>query len=679
MAVVFCQGRLLVRRTVKIAGIALGVLVGVVAVILLAVKFFVDPNEYKDRIAHAVRSSTGRDLSLPGRITLSVFPSISLELGPASLGNLPGFGEEPFASVKHAALQVRLLPLLRKQLEIGRVEIDGLDLRLRKNSAGVGNWQTPGHSGSAPGTSAASGAPAALRDIAGVSITDSRISYQDMSAAHINLDVGRFASGADVPVRVKLDLTPGAGAQPVGIDGHFVFTAGAQQRYRLAKLDVEGTVHPTAGGRALPWKLSASRADVDLEAQTLRVADLGAQLGAAHIALRLAGSSIVDAASLAGSFRLDPVSPRELMSQLAVAAPETRDPKALGKISAMGELAYGENKVQLSKLDVQLDDSRLGGKIAVTNLATKAIAFDLALDRIDLDRYRPPVQNHPQPVATSSAQGSKSSTDVLKTLQMDGTFALQAATFAALHVSDLHLTVHAKDGVTHLAPVTAGLYGGQYAGEVTLDDRGEILQSRLEQTLSGVDVASLLKDFTKSQRFAGRGTITTSLTARGSGGDEVLKSLNGRATANLDHGAVEGVDLWFEINRAMSLVQKQAMPAGSSSGRTKFDSFKVSADIANGLASTKDLNIASQNLHVTGQGSTNLVTQAVSYQLNAALSQQGAAPLASIPLTINGTVSAPQVRVDLVALARTQLQNQLNGHKDDLKKQLQNKLQDLLK
>ena len=36
-------------------------------------------------------------------------------------------------------------------------------------------------------------------------------------------------------------------------------------------------------------------------------------------------------------------------------------------------------------------------------------------------------------------------------------------------------------------------------------------------------------------------------------------------------------------------------------------------------------------------------------------------------------------RHDLVALARTQLQNQLNGHKDDLKKQLQNTLQDLLK
>jgi AsmA protein len=673
-------------RTVRIAAIALGAIVGLVAVVLLAVKFFVNPNDYKDRIAQAVKASTGRELSLPGTITLSVFPSISLELGPASLGNLPGFGDEPFASVKHAALQVKLLPLLRKQLEIGRVQIDGLDLRLRKNAAGAGNWQTPGHSSTGPDATAGSGSPAALRDIAGVVITDSRIAYQDMVAEQINLDVGRFASGVDVPVRVKLDLTTGAGAQPIGIDGQFVLTAGAPQRYRLAKLDIEGTMRAAAGGPTLPWKLSAAQAELDLNAQTLRVADVGATLGAAHIAVTLTGSSIVDSPSLSGSFRVDPLSPRELMSQFGVAAPETRDPKALEKIAAAGELVYGDKQAQLNKLSVQLDDSRLAGKIALTNFDTKAIAFDLTLDRIDVDRYRPPVPSHPQSAAVRPTPQGKSSTDVLKTLQMDGTFALQAATFAGLHVSDVHIALHAKDGVTHLAPVGAALYSGQYAGDVTLDDRGEILQSRLEQTLNGVDVGSLMKDFAKSQRFSGRGTITTSLTARGSGGDEVLKSLNGRVTANLDNGAIEGVDLWFEINRALSLVQKQTLPAGSSSGRTKFDSFKASADIVNGIATTKDLNIASQNLHVTGQGSTNLVTEAVNYQVSAMLSQQGAAasrasaaPVAGIPLTINGTMSRPQVRVDVAALARTQLQKQLDQHKDDLKKQLQNKLRDLLK
>src|SRR5262249_30364848 len=149
------------------------------------------------------------------------------------------------------------------------------------------------------------------------------------------------------------------------------------------------------------------------------------------------------------------------------------------------------------------------------------------------------------------------------------------------------------------------LYGGQYSGDVTLDDRGPVLASKFEQTLTGVDVAQLLKDLAKSQRLSGHGTITSSLSARGSGGDAVLKSLNDQSAANLDNGAVEGIDLWLEITRATALIQKQAPPSGASSGRTKFDTFKASADIVNGLATTKDLNIASQNLRLTGQGTTN--------------------------------------------------------------------------
>src|ERR1700744_4414372 len=132
-------------RAVKLVGIVLGGLVALIIVVLIGVRLFVDPNDYKDRIARAVKSSTGRELTLSGQMKLSVFPWIALELGPASLGNPPGFSDQPFAAVQHVALRVKLLPLLRKELEIGRIEVDGLDLRLLKNAAGRGNWQDFGN------------------------------------------------------------------------------------------------------------------------------------------------------------------------------------------------------------------------------------------------------------------------------------------------------------------------------------------------------------------------------------------------------------------------------------------------------------------------------------------------------------------------------------------------------
>src|ERR1700753_2748326 len=118
-------------RALRLVGIVLGGLVVLLIVVLLGIRLFVNPNDYKDRIARAVKSSTGRELTLAGEIKLSVFPAIALELGPATLGNPAGFdAAQPFAAVQHISLKVRLLPLLHKELQVGKVDIDGLDLRL---------------------------------------------------------------------------------------------------------------------------------------------------------------------------------------------------------------------------------------------------------------------------------------------------------------------------------------------------------------------------------------------------------------------------------------------------------------------------------------------------------------------------------------------------------------------
>jgi AsmA protein len=165
-----------------------------------------------------------------------------------------------------------------------------------------------------------------------------------------------------------------------------------------------------------------------------------------------------------------------------------------------------------------------------------------------------------------------------------------------------------------------------------------------------------------------------------------LKTLNGHVAANLDNGAIEGIDLWFEINRAVALIQKQAVAGGSGSGRTKFDAFKASAELTDGVASTRDLNIASQNLRVTGQGTTNLVTDAINYQVKATILKETpsaasatAKTLADIPLTITGTMTSPNVRPDLEAMAQARVQQELEKHKEEVQQKLMDKLKNIFK
>ena len=71
------------------------ILILVIAVIGFAVVF--DPNDYKDDITKLVKEKTGRNLSIPGDISLSLFPWIGIDLGKIEISNAKGFGKQPFA------------------------------------------------------------------------------------------------------------------------------------------------------------------------------------------------------------------------------------------------------------------------------------------------------------------------------------------------------------------------------------------------------------------------------------------------------------------------------------------------------------------------------------------------------------------------------------------------------
>jgi AsmA protein len=670
-------------RAVKLVGIVVGCLVALLIVVLLAVRLFVNPNDYKDRIAQQVKSATGRELTLSGPIRLSVFPWIALELGPASLGNPPGFSTQPFAAVQHIAVRVKLLPLLRKELQIGRIEIDGLDLRLLKNAAGKGNWQDFGGSGSKSQPASTSSGSGTLPDLAGLEIKDSRLSYQDMVADHVSLELGHVTSGKPIPVKLKLDLTTAPGAKPIDLDGQMDVTLDLEKKqYRIAPLEISGTLTSKQGAAPVSWKFAVPQLSADLAAQTFSAPAFTVELAALHLGGSIAGTRIVDAPSFKGAFKVDPVSLRDLMGKLGITPPVTRDPKVLARLAANGNFAYGGNALAADALDIQLDDSRLRGKLAVTNLDTKATNFNLGIDRINIDRYRPPEAPATAKAAAPPAEKSGAQpSDPLKHLELNGTLTIGSATASNVTLTQLLVTIAAKNGVTRIAPIRAKLYGGDYSGDITIDDREAVPTLKIDQTMASIDMAQMLKDFAKTQRISGRGTVTTNLTAHSLGGDTLMKTLNGHVSANVDNGALEGVDLWFEINRAVALIQKQGLPGGQSSGRTKFDALKVSADLVNGVASTKDLNIASQNLRISGQGTSNLVTEAINYQVKATILKDaptaaGAAgkSLADIPLNITGTFSSPSVRPDVEQLAKARLQQELDKHKDELQQKLMDKL-----
>jgi len=646
-------------RNFKVLG---GLAVGIVALLgaaLLGVWLLVNPNQFKGRIAAAVKESTGRELQLTGDIKLSVFPWIALELGPATLGNPPGFSEEPFLSLAHASVRVKLLPLLRERLEVGHVDVDGLNVRLRKNAEGRGNWQDSDPSSHPSTVDADHGAARSGAPLARLHVQHGRVSYEGMTFENITLETGTAAAAQVVPVRATFDANRGIPGERLSMTAQFDLSEDAQAlQWQLAAVNFSGTLTRVRADRPTHWDLSAPLLQVNLAQQTLAVPAFAMSYAGAHVNGQVSATHILDDLSLRGSASLPPLVLRELAPRLGIALPTTRDARALSALSASTDFAYGAGAVSLSNVHVRLDDTALQGHIQFPTAGKGAIEFDLTADQIDLDRYRAPQGATADPSAADDAGRSATPLDAR------GTFRLNTAHVARMDLSSLRINLVAEGNVIHLFPIEAQIDGGRYSGDITLDRHGAAPTLTVDEHLTGVDMARLLAGTAQKGRLSGRATLNLKATARGASVDAFLKTLSGHLEANLAQGALEGIDVAYEMGLAQALIDKSTAPPRANTGHTPFEVFQTSAQIVNGVAETHDLTIASSALKVSGQGRANLSSKAIDFKLLAVVAT---APARStdIPLKVTGTYTDPTVRPDIEAVAKDQLKQKLQ---DVLKK-----------
>src|SRR5262245_3861860 len=199
-------GKVESMRAVKIAGIVVGSLLGLVVLAAVAVVLLVDPNDYRDDIAKLVQQKTGRPLEIRGKLGLKLFPWIALEVNDVRLGNPPGYGNEPFLTVTSANVGVKLLPLLHKQVEVRRVSVEGLSVTLVGRRPEQNDWKDLLES-KEPAPADASGSTAKT-SIAGVDVSKATLIYRDdakKSVARLTgLEIHTGALGGSDPIDAEL-------------------------------------------------------------------------------------------------------------------------------------------------------------------------------------------------------------------------------------------------------------------------------------------------------------------------------------------------------------------------------------------------------------------------------------------------------------------------------------------
>ncbi len=318
---------------------AIGILAVLAVGAVVYVTTFLDPEDLKPRLEEVVQERVGLTLSLEGPISWSFYPrlGVGVEQAEAWLPEQSAGEDSAFMAFRRAEVSLAFASLLRGEVAIDGMTLDGLRLNLSRDENGRGNWEslmerfaagedspTPASASSAPVPGGGNG-PAVAFNIASVEVKDGEVSYTDQAAGHSLRLKGLSVTGRNVNPRRSFPFTADfqllghdtpAGvddtvprlASEVSMQGRLALAL-AERRYTLEDLSLS-TRNRLAGVESpQQLELSGQRLVVDMAARQLRLEPGTLKATLAHPALgdtplSLAMDFALESDLAAGSARL---------------------------------------------------------------------------------------------------------------------------------------------------------------------------------------------------------------------------------------------------------------------------------------------------------------------------------------------------------------------------------------
>ncbi|WP_372624047.1 AsmA family protein, partial [Falsiroseomonas sp.] len=332
--------------------ILLVVVVALPLVGFLALRAFVDADTLRPRLVAAVQDATGRDFRV-GDIGLALSLQPTLVLEDVALANAPGGSRPEMLTARRVEVQVALLPLLSRRVEVSRVELEQPDLLLETDAQGRGNWQFAPEAPATPATPADPAAPSApgrafALDLGALEVEQARIAWRDARSGTAEVvEIPRLTARAPLAgpttasgtVRLRgqevaLEATTGAlaalgGAEPWPYDLRLA-VAGAEARARGTLADggawtAEAEARAPDLARLAPLLPDAPLPPLREVALTARLAGTGGELATAeNLALRVGRSD------------LSVLRPGLVVNRLELTAPRLDAPLTLAAEAAIG-------------------------------------------------------------------------------------------------------------------------------------------------------------------------------------------------------------------------------------------------------------------------------------------------------------------------------------------------------
>ena len=632
-----------------------GGLVALVIAALLLIPLFVDVNQYKPEIEKQVASATGRPFAIKGDLHLSLFPWAGVSFSDLHLGSPQGFTEKDLLFVKSFDVRMKLLPLLSKDVQVQRFVIEGPKIVLEKNKDGRANWEglgKPAEKGAPkPGPQAAPKGP--VEGLPLKSLAVGEFAVRKGALLYIDHSSGSRKEISDLNLELK----------DVSLDNPIRFVLSALMD--KMSLSVEGKIGPVGKD------LGKGKVPLDVSVTAFK-----------EMTMNLKGNveNLMAAPKFDLALATNAFSPRKVFDAMGTAFPvKTADQAALSRVSLKSKIKGTTENVSLSEGMLELDESKLVFSAAAKDFSKPDLAFDLNLDKINLDRYLPPPSEKEEGEAKAKegkpAEAKKTDYTPLRKMVLDGKVRVGMLTAKGLKIQDIQLKVTGRNGVFHLDPLLANLYQGNISAKAAMDVRQDIPRTNMDFQTKSVQAGPLLQDLLKKDFLEGTANANASISMAGDEPEQIKKTLNGKGQFLFTDGAIKGIDLANMVRNVTSSFGLGQQ--GAEKPRTDFSELDAPFTITNGLVDTQGTSLASPLIRVLATGKANLVDESLDFRVEpkfvGTLKGQGDTKERSgvtVPVLVKGTFNSPSFQPDLKGMLEQRLkEGTLPAPKDLLKPQ----------
>ena len=589
--------------------------------------FFLPADRIAKLAADQLRVATGRDVTISGDVSMTLWPVLGVSLGELEVGNADWSEQGPMLSAQNAAIGVDLMAYItNREIRITNIEATSPTIRLEARADGRASWVFTDASGEAQieTETAPDRAPQAV-SIQRLQITDATLIYD--------------AEGSDLVSYAGVDLS-------------------LDWPERLGPATIDATLRPAGSDVQVTATIGGFAGFITGQVQTL---DAAITAGGGRATLNGRASTAGD---VAGRLTLDIPSTDAFLAALAL--PQPGLPAKLGQaMNVTTDLTLTvDRRLSLRDLTADLGGNALTGAADINLNGMPQVNAQLNAGALDLSDVAGGSDTGGGGAPSAGSGWPADRIDASGLAAFNGEIALTAASIDLgqfkLGQTRTLLRNDRSRMVFELREVQA--YQGTLSGEFVINNRSglSVGGQMFARSLSMQDV---LRDAAGIERRTGQADAEMSFLGSGSTVDAIMKSLSGDGAITFGQGTIIGIDL--------ARLMRSGQVGG---GTTVFDSLAATWDIDGGVLRNDDLLLSLANYEARGAGQVGLGNQTIDYTFTPVALRANEGTGIAIPVRIRGPWASPSILPDLEAAIDLNLDKEIEAAKEQARDAVREKV-----